>query len=86
MRYNLDILRAIADETRLQILLSLRKKDMNVTELVSIVKKSQPNVSLALRKLEQASLISKSKKGKMIIYRLSRKELLQKILELIHEK
>ena len=80
MRYNLDILRAIADETRLKILLSLKKKDMNVTELVSVVNKSQPNVSLALRKLEQASLISKQKKGKMIIYKL------QKILELIHEK
>ena len=37
---------------------------MNVTELVSVVNKSQPNVSLALRKLEQASLISKQKKGR----------------------
>ncbi|PLW80647.1 transcriptional regulator [Candidatus Woesearchaeota archaeon] len=79
-------LKALADETRLKIIKELLKKERNVTQLVEKVKKSQPNVSLALNKLENAKIISKKKNGKNIIYSLKNKENIKKILELVKDE
>ena len=81
MGYNLRILKALADETRVQILLFLLKKENSVLEIVSVVKKSQPTISIALQKLEDAGLIVARKEGKKVFYSVSEKELVQTILE-----
>ena len=81
MGYNLRILKALADDTRVQILLFLLKKENSVLEIVSVVKKSQPTISIALQKLEDAGLIVARKEGKKVFYSVSEKELVQTILE-----
>ena len=81
MGYNLRILKALADDTRVQILLFLLKKENSVLEIVSVVKKSQPTISIALRKLEDAGLIVARKDGKKVFYSVSEKEVVQTILE-----
>ena len=83
MYYNLDILKALADETRLKIILILLKGEKNVSSMVKLVEKSQPNVSLALKKLEKEGLISSRKDKKMIFYRIEKRDTVQNILKLI---
>ncbi|HLC96216.1 MAG TPA: metalloregulator ArsR/SmtB family transcription factor [Candidatus Nanoarchaeia archaeon] len=83
MGYDLSILKAIADDTRLAILLSLQKSRKSVSELVLIVKKSQPNISIALRKLLQAGLVSPQKEAQHVFYSIKNEQLIDAILELI---
>jgi len=78
--YDLSILKALADNTRLQLVLALLKKEHSVLELVALVKKSQPNISLALRKLEHAGLVASRKDGKRVIYRIAKRGVVEKIL------
>jgi ArsR family transcriptional regulator len=79
----MKILKALADETRLNIILNLLQKERSVLDVVSLVGKSQPNVSLALRKLEEASLIVSRKDKKKVFYTVKNKEFVQKILKMV---
>ena len=81
--YNLKILKAVADETRLDILLTLLKGEKTVSEITEIIKKSQPNTSIALKKLENVDLISMYKDKRNVIYKMKNKELVEKLLSLI---
>ena len=81
--YNIRLLKALADETRLEIITNLLKKELSVLEIVSIVKKSQPNISIALRKLEDAGLIVSRKDGKKVIYSIKDRAFIEKILGMI---
>jgi len=83
MPYNLRVLKALADETRVQILLFLLKKENSVLEIVGAVKMSQPTISIALQKLEDAGLIAARKEGKKVFYSVIERETVQKILELV---
>ncbi|MDO8480501.1 MAG: metalloregulator ArsR/SmtB family transcription factor [Nanoarchaeota archaeon] len=83
MNYNLRILKALADDTRVQILLFLLKKENSVLEIVNVVKMSQPTISIALQKLEDAGLIVARKEGKKVFYSVSERDMVQKILELV---
>jgi ArsR family transcriptional regulator len=83
MGYRIDILKALGDETRLNIILALLKKENSVLEIVSQVKKSQPNVSIGLKKLESAGLIAAKKEGKKVIYRIKDRARIMGILEQI---
>ncbi|MBS3106404.1 winged helix-turn-helix transcriptional regulator [Candidatus Woesearchaeota archaeon] len=83
MPYNLRVLKALADETRVQILLFLLKKENSVLEIVGAVKMSQPTISIALQKLEDAGLIVARKEGKKVFYSVIERETVQKILELV---
>jgi DNA-binding transcriptional ArsR family regulator len=58
-----SVFAALADPTRRQILARLTKGDANVAELASPFKISQPAVSKHLKVLEQAGLISRSRKA-----------------------
>ena len=85
MSYNIKILKAIADETRLNILISLLKKEMNVFKITDAVKKSQPNISIALRKLADANLIEARKDQRNVFYKIKNRQLVEKILELVKD-
>jgi DNA-binding transcriptional ArsR family regulator len=85
MSYNIKILKAIADETRLNILISLLKKEMNVFQITDAVKKSQPNISIALRKLADANLIEARKDQRNVFYKIKNRQLVEKILELVKD-
>jgi ArsR family transcriptional regulator, repressor of sdpIR and other operons len=81
--YDIKLLKALADETRLNIILNLMKKERGVSEIVLLVNKSQPNVSISLKKLEEAGLIIGKKQGKQVFYSIKDRQLVEKILALI---
>jgi DNA-binding transcriptional ArsR family regulator len=82
----MKILKALADETRLNIILNLLQKERSVLDVVSLVGKSQPNVSLALRKLEDAGIVVSRKEGKSVFYSIKDKEFVQNILKLVENE
>lgn len=66
-------LRAAGEETRLRILALFRTGELTVTELVTILRQSQPRVSRHLRLLCEAGLLERYREGTWIFYRLSEK-------------
>lgn len=57
-----DVLKALSDPTRLQILYLLRNNDLCVWEMVSLLKKPQSTLSHHLSILEDAKLVKPRKK------------------------
>lgn len=68
-----DILKALADGTRLQILLLLSRQEMAVCELIAALRLSQPAVSHHLKILKHARLVKDNREGKWIFYTLDEK-------------
>ncbi|MGH7256484.1 MAG: ArsR/SmtB family transcription factor [Nitrospirales bacterium] len=66
-----EMLRALGDETRLQILESLLAEEKCVTDLVREIRRTQPHVSHHLGILRAAGLVEGSRDGKRICYRVS---------------
>jgi ArsR family transcriptional regulator len=67
---NTTFLKALADGTRLQILLLLSQQEMAVCELIEALKMSQPAVSHHLKILKSARLVKDVREGKWIFYSL----------------
>jgi DNA-binding transcriptional ArsR family regulator len=80
-----DILKALADETRLDIVLLLMSGRKNVGQVVSKIKKSQPNISLALKQLLITGIIDKEKQGREVYYKIRKPEQLRSFLELLEQ-
>ncbi|MCL6449046.1 MAG: metalloregulator ArsR/SmtB family transcription factor [Armatimonadetes bacterium] len=68
MKGTTEILKALADGTRLQILLLLSRQEMAVCELIAALKLSQPAVSHHLKILKHARLVKDNREGKWIFY------------------
>lgn len=66
----LDIFRALADPTRIRILLLVRRMELAVGELADVLGQSQPRVSRHIRILEQAGLVKRAKEGAWVFVRL----------------
>ncbi|MCI0429965.1 MAG: metalloregulator ArsR/SmtB family transcription factor [Rhodospirillales bacterium] len=66
-----NVLRALADETRLQILESLLVREKCVSDLVEEIGKQQPHVSHHLRILREAGLIEGIREGQRVCYRMA---------------
>lgn len=66
-------LRAIAEETRLRIILLLARGELNVKDLTNILGQSQPRVSRHLKLLLDSSLINRHREGSWVYFRLSEK-------------
>ncbi len=65
-------LKALADENRVRILnLLYRKKDLCVCEITEVIGLSQPTISSHLKLLESSNLVTYSKDGKWINYRIN---------------
>jgi DNA-binding transcriptional ArsR family regulator len=80
------LLKALGDETRLEILRLLQREgELNVTQVCEKVGKEQSNVSHHLTCLRNCGLVSTRREGKNIYYRLNGEERVTKILELIDE-
>jgi DNA-binding transcriptional ArsR family regulator len=69
-----NILKALANPVRLQLLTCLSKGPRNVTQLISNCGLSQSAVSQHLEKLRQAGLVSSRRDGKEIFYQLTSKK------------
>lgn len=69
---NIEILKVLADGTRLKIILLLSKQEMAVCELIAALNLSQPAVSHHLKLLKQAGLIQDNREGKWILYTINK--------------
>lgn len=76
------ILKALADKTRLRILLLLSRREMAVCELLSELDLSQPAVSHHLKLLKYAGLVKDVREGKWIYYTVDRENYTNHIQEL----
>ncbi len=65
------ILRLLADETRLRLLLLLRREELSVVELQEILGMGQSRISTHLAQLRQARLVRDRRAGKNIYYALT---------------
>ena len=65
-----DVFRALADPTRRQMLLLLRKRDRSPNELRQAFQLSQPAISQHLRTLRMAGLVAQRRQGKGRVYRI----------------
>jgi ubiquinone/menaquinone biosynthesis C-methylase UbiE/DNA-binding transcriptional ArsR family regulator len=67
-----DVLKTIAEPTRLRILNLLSGGDLTVSELTSILGQSQPRVSRHLKLMLDSRLIKRQQEGSWALFRLSR--------------
>ncbi|QMW24348.1 ArsR/SmtB family transcription factor [Sandaracinobacteroides saxicola] len=70
MQRALDILSALADPTRLKIMLLLRDIELAMGELADILGQSQPRVSRHVRILAEAGLVRRQKEGAWVFVSL----------------
>ena len=69
--------KAISDDSRRQILLLLRNKDMTPSEIARHFDFTLPAVSTHLRVLKEADLIIEQRQGKNIFYSIRQKQVLE---------
>lgn len=67
----LEILKALADETRLRILAQLLKSEMCVCEIEECLGLTQSNASRHLTVLKKSGVLESEKKAQWIYYRIS---------------
>jgi len=67
----LTTLKAAGEETRLRVLALFKSGELTVTELVSVLRQSQPRISRHLRLLCEAGLLERHREGTWIFYRLA---------------
>jgi DNA-binding transcriptional ArsR family regulator len=80
----LKLFKALADETRQEILKLLEEHDMNVTELCKeFDSMTQPTVSHHLNILKNCELVDTRKRGKMVYYYINKKVLKNDMQEFI---
>lgn len=65
---DIDVLRALSDETRLEILDVLGAKEMIVNDIAENCRVSRPTISHHLQILKRARLVNSRKEGKEVIY------------------
>src|ERR1700751_1149532 len=68
----LAALRAVAEATRLRLLVLCSKGELTVSELAQILGQSQPRVSRHLKLLCDAGLLDRFREGSWVFYRVSR--------------
>lgn len=66
--FNMEIFKALSDETRLEILNLLGSREMCVSEIASFTSVSRPTISHHLSILKKANLVTSRKDGKEIYY------------------
>jgi ubiquinone/menaquinone biosynthesis C-methylase UbiE/DNA-binding transcriptional ArsR family regulator len=80
-------LRAVAEPTRLRLMLLCSNAELTVSDMVGILGQSQPRVSRHLRLLCEAGLLDRFREGAFAFYRLTRRgagaELARALLRLV---
>jgi ArsR family transcriptional regulator len=78
-----NVLRAFSSLPRIKLLLCLKEKEKNVSQLIKNCRLSQSAVSQHLTKLKNWGLVSCQKQGKEVYYKLDKKnaaEIAEKLL------
>ncbi len=68
MKQILDITKALSDETRLRVLLSVQAKPLCVCQIVELFQLSGATISKHLSILRNAGLVQSEKRGKWVYY------------------
>src|ERR1035441_6814023 len=68
MTSTINLLRILADPTRLRLLLLLQQEELSVAEIQEILGMGQSRISAHLSQLRQAGLVSDRRAGKNIYY------------------
>ncbi|MGG6447691.1 ArsR/SmtB family transcription factor [Pseudobacillus badius] len=80
-----NVLKLLADKTRLTMMKLLQVNECCVCEFVEIFKISQPAISQHLRKLRDGGLVKETRRGQWIHYSINREsehyELVQSLLD-----
>jgi len=71
MDHLLAALRAVAEATRLRLVVLCARGELTVSELTQILGQSQPRVSRHLKLLCEAGLLDRFREGSWVFYRLS---------------
>jgi len=71
MKSFIKVTKALSDPNRVKILKMLQKKEMCVCEIQAALKIAQPTVSKHLKALEDAGLVSFTKDGLWVNYRVA---------------
>lgn len=72
MQDRLDVLKALADETRLRALCALKSGELCVCQLIALLELAPSTVSKHLSLLRAARLVESRKDGRWMYYRLSK--------------
>jgi DNA-binding transcriptional ArsR family regulator len=80
---NADVIKALADPTRLKILHLLKYGELCVCEIITALDKPQPTISHHLNILKKAGILKWRKEGVWVHYRLSKMKILDNIDELL---
>jgi ArsR family transcriptional regulator len=81
----IKILKALGDETRLKIIKYLLNGEKCVCEIFPYVKRTQSTVSIQLKVLEKAGILSSRREGKKVYYKIKDKRI-NKILRIIERR
>ena len=65
----LNIMRALADPTRMRITLLIRQLELSVSEVVQILGQSQPRVSRHIKILAEAGIAERRREGAWVFLR-----------------
>src|ERR1700688_1929316 len=79
----LAALRAVAETTRLRLLILCARGELTVSELAQILGQSQPRVSRHLKLLCEAGLLDRFREANWVFYRLARDDLARSLASLI---
>jgi ArsR family transcriptional regulator len=77
----LIILRALADPSRVRILLLVRRMELSVGEIAAVLAQSQPRVSRHIRILADAGLVDRFKEGAWVFVRLGSAAVARPVLD-----
>lgn len=70
VQWQVDVLKAMGEPTRLRILALLRHGELTITDLTEILGQSQPRVSRHVRVLVDAGVVSKQREGTWAYFRV----------------
>ncbi len=79
-----EMCKVFSNSTRLEILNLLRDKELSVTELIEKTKLSQANISQHLSIMKSKGIVTSSRKGKNIYYKLTNPKIV-KAFDIIRE-
>ena len=78
---NCNIFKALGDETRYKIVVALLDGELCACKLPGIVKRAQPTISLQLKCLSKAGIVSARRDGKKILYKIANPKIKKIMLE-----
>jgi ArsR family transcriptional regulator len=78
----LQLLKCVADDTRIQILIYLKNGERCVCEIMKNLNKEQSLISHHLQALRRCGLIQRRREGKKIMYRLIDPSILKLLVDI----